>query len=270
MFRVFRTWRERRIVERADIDQRQWQAALDALPVLDGLDTAEQARLRELTVLFLHYKFFSAARDFEISETMKLVIALQACLPILNLGIECYDGWDSIIVYPSGFAPEHVYLDEFGVEHVVREEMSGEAWQRGPVLLSWDEALTAGELDGFNLVIHEFAHKLDMQNGEANGFPPLHHDMDPASWTQIFSSAFTDFERRCEHGEDTGIDDYAASNPAEFFAVLSEVFFERPEWLDASYPAVYAQLRLYYRQDPLRRLNHSRVRKRSARHVLLQ
>jgi Mlc titration factor MtfA (ptsG expression regulator) len=107
--------------------------------------------------------------------------------------------------------------------------------------------------DGSNLVIHEFAHKLDMQNGEPNGFPPLHRDMDMKAWTEVFHAAFDDLQRNCAMGIDTGMDCYAATEPAECFAVLSEVFFMRPDILNQRYPAVYEQLRQYYRQDPWRR-----------------
>jgi hypothetical protein len=133
--------------------------------------------------------------------------------------------------------------------------LSGEAWQRGPVILAWDETEYAGYVDGCNLVIHEFAHKLDMQNGVANGFPPLHPDMDRDAWTRAFSTGFDDFQRRCARGEDIGIDHYAASSPAEFFAVLSEFFFERPDLLRHHYGEVFEQMKRYYRQDPLPRLH---------------
>ncbi|MFO7603965.1 MAG: M90 family metallopeptidase, partial [Gammaproteobacteria bacterium] len=133
-------------------------------------------------------------------------------------------------------------------------DLAGESWQTGPVVLAWDEAARAGELDGHNLVIHEFAHKLDMLNGEANGFPPLPASMSPRTWTEVFSAAFADFQQRCAQHAAQPIDCYAATSPAEFFAVLSEVFFERPKLLQHHYAGVYEQLRLYYRQDPLARL----------------
>jgi hypothetical protein len=247
-------WLERRAIERSAILPAEWEAAFAALPLLGGLSADEMRRLRELAILFLHHKAFAGAHGLEVTQPMKLIIALQACLPILELGLDCYSGWETVVVYPSGFVPERLVRDEAGVEHLLREELSGEAWEGGPVLLAWDESVRAGDLDGYNLVIHEFAHKLDMQNGEANGFPPLHRGMDPADWTRIFSGAYEDFTRRCEHGEDLGIDEYACSDPAEFFAVLSEVFFERPDILSQCYPAVYEQLGRYYRQHPLSRL----------------
>ena len=121
-------------------------------------------------------------------------------------------------------------------------------------MLAWDDAAQGGYEDGYNPVIHEFAHKLDLLNGDDNGFPPLHADMDPENWSRVFSAGYDDFCRRSEHGEDIGIDDYAATAPGEFFAVLSEVFFETPDRLQHWYPDIYTQLRRFYRQDPLNRL----------------
>ncbi len=253
MFKVLRNWLDRRIVERSDISAAQWETAIASLPLLADLSAEERLRLKELAILFCHRKSFEGAHGLVVNHEMAMVIALQACLPILELGLEVYDGWTSVIVYPSGFAPEHSFVDEYGVTHHVKSALSGEAWQRGPVLLAWDDAFCASGLDGSNLVIHEFAHKLDMQNGKANGFPPLHRDMNADSWSSIFSRGYDDFANKCDAGVDLGIDCYAAESPAEYFAVMSEVFFEKPKLLQRHYPAVYAQLRLYYRQDPVTR-----------------
>jgi len=159
-----------------------------------------------------------------------------------------------VIVYPSAFVTKRVMTDEAGVEHVVRSDLVGESWQKGPVVLAWDDTENAGIIDGHNLVLHEFAHKLDMQNGVANGFPPLHIEMDTASWVEDFSTGYKDFQHKCEKGQDIGISCYAATAPAEFFAVLSELFFERPDVIIKHYQNIYHQLRQYYRQDPLQRL----------------
>lgn len=253
MFTFIKNWLDRRIVERSAFTEAQWDAAIGALPLIDCLDADEKRRLRELVILFCHRKSFEGAHGLAVTDEMALIIGLQACLPVLELGLGAYDGWTAIIVYPSGFAPEYTYEDEYGVEHHVRDEMSGESWPRGPVLLSWDDVYPAGEGDGYNLVIHEFAHKLDMQNGDANGFPPLHRDMDAAAWSEIFSKSYDDFVCRCDAGIDLGLDCYAAESPAEFFAVMSEVFFEKPALLQRHYPGVYTQLKKYYRQDPVTR-----------------
>ena len=251
MFHFIQNWLNRRIIQRSTLTSLQWDAAFSSLPLLQGLTPDEKHTLQELAVLFLHHKVFEGAHDLEVTSDMKLIIALQACLPILKLGWGGYDQWVTVIVYPAGFAPQRIVRDEYGVEHHVQDNLSGEAWYRGPVVLSWDDTEHAGVIDGYNLVIHEFAHKLDMQNGDANGFPPLHKGMDSKAWSEALGAGFEDLQHKCSTGKDIGIDCYAASSPAEYFAVLSEVFFERPEVIQQQYPAVYDQLRQYYRQDPL-------------------
>jgi len=255
MFQFIRDWLDHRIINRSTITSEQWTSAFVALPILRGLTLAEKHALQNLAILFLHDKVFEGAHGLVVTQPMTLIIALQACLPILNLGLRRYVGWYSVIVYPAGFAPKRVIRDEYGVEHHVQSGLSGEAWLRGPVVLAWDETEHAGDIDGHNLVIHEFAHKLDMLNGQADGFPPLHVDMDSPAWAEAFSNGFEDFQDKCRHGKNIGIDCYASTSPAEYFAVLSEVFFERPDVLRLHYAAVYDQLQQYYRQDPLTRLS---------------
>jgi Mlc titration factor MtfA (ptsG expression regulator) len=254
VFSFIRNWLDRRIIQRSTISSVQWEEAFASLPLLNGLTTDEKQRLRELAILFMHRKAFEGAQGFVVTRPMALIIALQACLPILKLGLGSYTGWYSVIVYPSGFAPKRVVTDEYGVEHHVQSNLSGESWQRGPVVLAWDDTKHAGIIDGHNLVIHEFAHKLDMQNGVANGFPPLHSGMHSTAWVKAFTDGYEDFQHKCEKNKHIGIDCYAASSPAEFFAVLSEVFFERPAVIKQHYEDIYDQLRQYYRQDPLIRL----------------
>ena len=142
--------------------------------------------------------------------------------------------------------------DEYGVVHESHEPHAGEAWLQGPVILSWAEVAQMRD-DGVNVVIHEFAHKLDMLNGDANGYPPLHSDMDRNRWSGIFSAAYDDFCDRVDREQPTAIDPYAAESPGEFFAVVSEAFFELPETVRESYPEVYKQLVAFYRQDPYAR-----------------
>jgi len=255
MFRALRAWQERRVLRRSKIVPAAWAATIASLPLLAGLSAGEQRRLRELAVLFLDRKRVEGVQGVVVTEPMAMVIALQACLPILELGLDVYEGWLSVLVYPAGFAVEHEVMDDYGVVHRVRSALSGEAWGRGPVILAWDETRRAGIIDGHNLVIHELAHKLDMQNGDANGYPPLHGEMSHAAWVKAFTRAYADLQQRCDAGQPVAVDPYAATSPAEFFAVMSEVFFERPDVLMAHYPAVHAQLRQYYRQDPLQRLS---------------
>lgn len=251
----FRNWRRRRAQQHDKLPELAWMGAVASLPLLSGLSGDELKRLRELVILFLHEKQLVAAGGYGLSGEMRLKIAALACLPILNLGLDYYAGWVSVIVYPDEFVPEYEFMDEDGVVHQVCEPMIGESWERGPIILSAVDVERSGELDGVNVVIHEFAHKLDMLNGAPDGFPPLHREMDRAAWTQAFSGAFDDFRAKVESGAETVIDPYAAESPAEFFAVISEAFFEIPHTLLREYPEVYRQLAEFYRQDPAGRMS---------------
>lgn len=252
MFAFFTDWWHRRIIKKSTITETLWREAFKQLPILDKLTDGERKRLKHVAILLLHKKSFTGAQGLRLTDGMKLLIALQAGLPVLNLGIEWYRGWVSIIVYPESFIPQRAVTDEAGVVHQSQAVLSGESWQRGPVILAWDEVASAGVEDGSNLVIHEFVHKLDMLNGVANGFPPLHVGMDTRSWSHSFSAAYQDLSDRINAGENTVIDDYAATSPAEFFAVLSEVFFEKPGQVLSEYPQVYSHMLDFFRQDPLR------------------
>ena len=247
MFARFRQWRRERILARVELDQREWRRALRRFPFTRALDASAQARLRELTMLFLYQKRFSAAHGLQLTSAMRLHVAVQACTLILNLGLEYYRGWTEIIIYPAEFVPRHQYVDESGVVHQGDEPYAGEAWLQGPVILSWADIADSEYPDGVNVVIHEFAHKLDMLNGQANGFPPLHKGMSREQWSEVFGAAYEDFCARVDRDEDTAIDPYASESPGEFFAVLSEVFFELPEIVQDEYPQVYDQLAQFYR-----------------------
>ena len=238
--------------EPLSVSEMDWRNAL-ALPLFDRLDEDERGRLRVLAERLIKEKTFSAAAGAEIDGAACATIAVQAALPVLNLDIKRYGRWQEIIVYPAGFVPEREEVDEIGVVHHVRHPMSGEAWEGGPLVLSLQDVAWSGLCDGYNVVIHEFAHKLDMANGAANGLPRLHSDMRAEEWAAAFAPALEDFCRRVGAGEETALDPYAAESPAEFFAVLTEYFFELPEVLHQSYPAVYELMQRYYRQDPLAR-----------------
>lgn len=248
MFSMIKDWREQRIIDRSDFTTADWSKAAKRIAILDRLSEAELDDLFELATLFLADKSFHGAQGFEITDQVRQSIALQACLPILHLGIEWYKGWSSIIIYPGSYKSAAKSVDEYGIVHEGSQHRSGEAWQRGPVILSWKDAKDSGERDGHNVVIHEFVHKLDMLNGRANGFPPLQPDMDPERWTQIMSRDFEDFQTHRK----SGLDRYGATNPAEFLAVLSEVFFETPQKLIDAYPDIYDIMVKFFRQSPLK------------------
>ena len=239
---------------RPAVTDEMWRTVSQSLPIVATLSEPDTETLRALTDLFLRTKSLEGVGGFELDEESRVVVAAQACVPILELGMEAYTGWQSVVVYPGGFVSRGTSVDETGVEHEWEEARSGESWFRGPVVLSWEDVAASGRLEGYNVVIHEMAHKLDMLNGDANGFPPLHAEMDGAVWYQVFSDAFEDLGARVDAGEETEIDDYAAQDPSEFFAVTSEYFFELPELLDECYPEVYAELRAFYRQDPIERI----------------
>lgn len=266
-----RDWFRRQPHEAAKpIPEALWREATGAWLFMRGVAPEESQRLKTLAESFLATKHFSGTHELEVTDRMMVEIAAQACILVLEIGIEWYDGWSEVIVYPSQFAPEREEMDEAGVMHLTQDPMAGEAWLGGPVILSYEDVAAAADeqrrVDGFNVVIHEFAHKLDMRSGEPNGFPPLHRGMDAAAWRAAFVEAFGHFgaavdaadslpDHRVEDAlAQLPLDPYAAENASEFFAVASEAFFETPELLEPAYPRVYEQLRLFYRQDPLARL----------------
>ncbi len=250
MFAAFRAWRRRRILRKSQLDPGLWKRVSLRFAFVARLTQEEQDRLRDLAILFLHEKQLSAAGGLELDDEMRLGVAIQACILILNLGLEYFDGWVEIIVYPDEFVPRHEYRNEHGLVQTDDTSYAGQAWLRGPVILSWVDVESAWRSDGANVVIHEFAHKIDMLNGGANGFPPLHSGMNRQVWADVFTQAYGDFCRRVANGEHTEIDPYAAESPGEFFAVLSETFFEIPDLVKEAYPKVYEQLAAFYVQDP--------------------
>jgi Mlc titration factor MtfA (ptsG expression regulator) len=252
----FARWRRNHILRRHLVPPDTFRTAVERLPILRGLAPDELARLREAASLLLYDKTFSAAGGAEVDDSVQLAIAVQACLLTLNLAEDSYRGWNEIILYPDEFLRPREETDEAGVVHHSRDILAGESWHGGPLVLSLADVEASGQADGFNVVLHEFAHKLDMLNGDANGFPPLHRGMNATAWAADFGRAYEDFCARVDAGEDTAIDPYASSAPAEFFAVLTELFFELPGLLHDEYPTVYRQLQQFYRQHPLARMGY--------------
>jgi Mlc titration factor MtfA (ptsG expression regulator) len=255
MFESYRRWRRRRILESQAIPEALWRDALESLPFLAIYTDGELARLREKVVLFLAAKSIVGARGHRVTPRQRVVVALQACVLVLNLDLAFYDGWENVVIYPDEFVPGWEWEDDAGVVHRNDDPMAGEAMERGPVILSWAdvEASTDWNASGMNLAIHEFAHKIDMRNGAANGCPPLPAEMPPHVWKKTMLAAYEHFQMRVNRGDRTTIDPYAAESPAEFFAVLSEVFFVEPALLRHEYQAVYQQFAQFYRQEPAAR-----------------
>jgi hypothetical protein len=241
--------------EPPSLDETAWQDAI-TLPVFAGLGEDEHQRLRQLALEILADKTFSGAGGAEVDDYMRAAIAIFAALPVLNLGAARYGDWREIVVYPGEFIHEGQETDAAGVVHHVRHVRSGEAMHGGPMVLSWDDVAASGGGEGYNVVIHEFSHKLDMANGAVDGLPPLHGEVGRDEWSAAFSAAYADFCWRARRQATGDIDPYAAESPAEFFAVASEYFFEWPAALHGAYPAVYELMRRYYRQDPLKRMEN--------------
>jgi len=248
---LFKNWRRKRVLARESISDALWDGALAASPALRRLSADELARLRALALLFLHEKRFEPARGFAVTDEMRVRIGTLACLPILNLGIGSYDAFTSIIVYPDEFlVRDREVVDEDGVVHTGDDLLSGEAWEQGPVLLAWSEVEQSGKGEGYNVVVHELAHKIDMLNGEVDGVPPLHAGMRLAEWSAAFDEAYESLLDQLERDEEPWLDPYAAEDPAEFFAVCSEMFFDVPERFAEEYRGVYEQLAAFYKQRP--------------------
>ncbi|MES2537413.1 MAG: M90 family metallopeptidase [Pseudomonadota bacterium] len=257
-----------------------WQDCVQRLHFLERLSASDLDRLKALSETLLDKKPITGAGGFEVTDEIAVLIAIQASLIVLNLTLDLYDDMAGIIVYPSAFVVQQREVDEAGVVHEWREPLAGEAMEAGgAVILSWEDAeCTQAVTAGQNLVIHEFAHKIDMGRGAANGCPPFldayHHGADVKSWQQSFSTGYAHFINRVyaldgQLPEDFDLDQpanaahydaliatlpmdpYAATHPAEFFAVASESFFVRPQPLAADYPEIYRLLSDYYRQQPL-------------------
>jgi MtfA peptidase len=251
---VFKRAKTRYILHRYAIRHDLWSTVTDGLWLLQGMSSVEKAHLRELSTLFLYQKRIVGV-DLLITDEMLVSIAVQACLPILALGLSLFADWNEIVIYPGAFRINRDEMDQDGIVHQHDKILSGEAWSRGPVILSWAdiEKDLQEELQGHNVIIHEIAHKLDMIDGRANGMPPLHTAMIIPEWTAAFSDAYEHLQQRIEHHHRVCVNPYAATNPAEFFAVFSEYFFCAPDILHTHFADVYGQLKLYYRQDTFSR-----------------
>jgi Mlc titration factor MtfA (ptsG expression regulator) len=256
VFDALRRYRERRVLRTSALPDDLWRDACAALPFLAGYDAGDLARLRDLVVLFLDAKSIVGAQGHEVTPLQRTIIALQACVLVLNLDIALFADFENVVVYPGEFVPGWEYEDEAGVVHRQDDPLAGEAMHGGPVILSWPDVAASTDWDAsqMNLVIHEFAHKIDMHDGDANGCPPLPDANAQGEWQRVMRAAYADFCARVDAGEETAIDPYATENPGEFFAVLSEVFFADPRLLRDEYPDVYRAFAGFYRQDPAARL----------------
>ncbi|HHM05660.1 MAG TPA: zinc-dependent peptidase [Gammaproteobacteria bacterium] len=232
-------------------ERERWWPVLNRFALARAWSAGRRDKLLACAAEFVEHKVVSGAAGFTPDAMTRDILALQAAVPILALGMNYYAGWVEVIVYPHAFVTTATQVDEAGVVHQARRGLSGESWERGPVVLSAEDVYqSACQVDGYNVVIHEMAHKLDALNGAMNGFPPLHRHMSRRAWTAAFEAAYADMAAAVERGDETMMDPYAVENPAEFFAVASEMFFERPGALKAGYSRVHEQLLAFYGYDP--------------------
>ncbi len=222
------------------------------------LSDAERTHLCQLTQVFVAEKHWEGLGGLEMNEDIQVTVASQACLLILGLDHDLFRRVESILVYPSTVVPPAQSSSILGMETTPTERpmpLLGQAWQRGPVIFAWDAVLRGGadDRDGHNVVIHEFAHKLDMLSGGADGVPPLTDRQTYARWVQVFESAWAQLHERQAAGRRTFLDAYAGHSPAEFFAVATEQFFEQGPAMERKHPALFEVLRDFYRQDPAAR-----------------
>ena len=245
--KLYRRWRSGRNV----LPDLLWAKTLRTSSYASALPINDQARLRQLATQILRIKSFEGASGLNVSETMRARIALHAGIPLLYIGLEYYADWTSIVIYPGDFRVHDEYMDEHGVMHREIMDLCGQSLSQGPIVLSWEAMREEDETPAdHDLVIHECAHKLDVLNGDANGFPPLHADMETRAWAHDFHAAY---HQLCSEQDSRGasrIDPYAAEDPAEFFAVMSETFFTAPHLVYDNHPDVYKHLQHFYRQDP--------------------
>jgi len=251
--------REDAAAARRAIPDALWRRTLKRFAFLPRAGTPDEAALRRLTSLFLDSKEFSGAHGLEVSDDMAVAIAAQACLPVLGLHLSVYQGFVGIVVHPGLARVRRTIADDDGVVHEFDETLSGEAVQGGPIMLSWRDVRAAGAKasQGYNVVIHEFVHVLDMADGLADGTPLLPADIGRQEWADTLVAAYEALCAAADSGQATALDPYAAESLEEFFAVASEAFFVAPAALHAEHPAVYAMFRRYFRQDPLTRLASS-------------
>jgi len=243
---------EQRALQRRAIPEPIWALTLARYPFLARRGAADLSELRRLASLFLDRKEFSGAHGLQVSDDMAVAIAAQACLPVLRLGLQAFDGFVGIVVHPDEVRVKREVMDEDGLVHEYDDVLSGEAMEGGPVMLSWRDVHEAGESAawGYNVVVHEFAHVLDMGDGLADGIPPLPTPAARVRWHTVLMREYEGFCDRVDQGDDTVLDPYGAESPEEFFAVASEAFFVAPAELRDEHASLYALLAGYYRQDP--------------------
>ena len=270
VFGLFKRWSRRTVREQPFPDA--WQAIIDKnVALFVTLTREEQDELRKLVLCFLDEKSFEGVGGVTVDDEKRVTIAAQACFLLLHRDTDIYPKLDSIVVYPSAYKTKNVESLGWGVVVEREEARLGESWDRGIVVLAWD-AVRAGTMnasDGRNVVLHEFAHQLDQEDGVADGAPELESREQRKTWAHVLGAEYADLQEHVHVGRRSDIDAYGATNPAEFFAVVTEMFFERGAELKVHRPDLYAQFSTFYRQDPASRqvpAHLSRKERRAKKH----
>ena len=249
-----RAYRQRRVL--AHPFPAHWRKVLRRrVPMLRRLPVDLQLQLKKRIQVFIAEKAFIGCDGLQVTEEMRVVIAAQACLLVLNRSMAHLAHVRQILVYPGAFVVQRTVTDGSGVQQDQRQTLSGESWEQGQVVLSWQDTLEGAAVvdDGRNVVLHEFAHQLDQENGAAQGAPPpaagdTQHN--PQRWKQVFSQAYAQLQSQVQRGEQGLLNHYGAQSPAEFFAVATETFFEQAKETAEQYPELYDELKGYYKVDP--------------------
>lgn len=250
----WRAYRQRRVMTHPF--PARWRKVLQRrVPMVRRLPVDLQLQLKKHIQIFIAEKPFIGCAGSKVTEEMRVVIAAQACLLVLNRSLQHFAHVRQILLYPGTFIIERTVTDHIGVQQDERHVLSGESWEQGQVILSWQDTLEGAAVvnDGRNVVLHEFAHQLDQENGAAQGAPPPaagDTQYNARRWKKVLSQAYAHLQSQVQRGEQGLLNHYGAQNPAEFFAVATEAFFEQASEMAEHYPALYQELRGYYRVDP--------------------
>jgi len=244
---------EAQLLRHHGIPDSLWRHTLAAYPFLAWRPPERLHRLRNLSTLFLARKQFTPMPGVAFDDAMAVAIAAQACLPILRHGLGAYDAFVGVVIHPDQVVAKRTHVDDAGVVHHYDEVLSGESMPGGPIMLSWHDVEQARETQhGYNVVVHEFMHALDMAHGQADGIPPLPTDLSVREWTETLWQAFDRHNEALAHGDPTWLDPYAAEDGlVEFLPVVAEAFFVAPQRLIAEFPDVYRLLSRFFGEDPI-------------------
>jgi MtfA peptidase len=256
---IFDWFRERRRKELLDQPfPRAWTEVIEEnVAHYAYLTEEERARLQADLRIFADEKSWEGCGGQEITDEVKATISAQACLLLLNMEHNYFSNVESILVYPTNYVARQAMVGPDGVVEEGPSSRLGEAWETGPVILSWSDVKSGGmnELDGQNVVLHEFAHKLDLGDGGVDGVPRLEGEAQYERWAEVMSAEYERLVENTEKGHATLLDKYGATNAGEFFAVATECFFEKGRQMREHHPELYEVLKTYYKQDTAARMD---------------